>query len=276
MTLELKTFKCNTLAVLTRYPEDARLTDDPQGAFMAVAARPHGRVPIYRRVPGLETVPYICLRICVCPPSRVCPPSASAHRLRLPTGGGMTIVAAHALRTAARSYVDEQASANAARSSCHCRGYSSPRLQTYVFDGSAFMTTSPDRIPPSRESIGAELLDDAALARDTMALLSRYVQFDTTNPPGAELAAAQWLRDQIIARGITTDITVFEPAAGRGLVVARIPGSEPLKPLVINHHIDVVAAIRGVDASALQRRSRTATSGDAGRWTQRIWGSSFC
>ena len=48
--------------------------------------------------------------------------------------------------------------------------------------------------------------------------------------------------DQIIARGITTDITVFEPAAGRGLVVARIPGSEPLKPLVINHHIDVVAA----------------------------------
>ncbi len=104
------------------------------------------------------------------------------------------------------------------------------------------MTISPDRKPPSRESIGAELLDDAALARDAMALLSRYVQFDTTNPPGAELAAAQWLRDQIVARGVTSDVAVFEPAAGRGLVVARIPGSEPLKPLVINHHIDVVAA----------------------------------
>ena len=94
------------------------------------------------------------------------------------------------------------------------------------------MATSPD----------LDRLDDAAMARDAMALLSRYVQFDTTNPPGDELAAARWLRDQIIARGITTDITVFEPAAGRGLVVARIPGSEPLKPLVINHHIDVVAA----------------------------------
>ena len=94
------------------------------------------------------------------------------------------------------------------------------------------MATSPDR----------DRLDDAALARDAMALLSRYVQFDTTNPPGAELAAAHWLRDQIVARGVASEVTVFEPAAGRGLVMARIPGSEPLKPLVINHHIDVVAA----------------------------------
>ena len=104
------------------------------------------------------------------------------------------------------------------------------------------MTTSPDRMPPSREGIGIELFDDAALRRDALATLSRYVQFNTTNPPGAELAAAHWLRDQIIARGITTDVTVFEPAVGRGLVLARIPGSEPLKPLVLNHHIDVVAA----------------------------------
>jgi acetylornithine deacetylase/succinyl-diaminopimelate desuccinylase-like protein len=29
---------------------------------------------------------------------------------------------------------------------------------------------------------------------------------------------------------------------GRGLVIARIPGAEPLKPLMINHHMDVVAA----------------------------------
>jgi acetylornithine deacetylase/succinyl-diaminopimelate desuccinylase-like protein len=94
------------------------------------------------------------------------------------------------------------------------------------------MTTSPDR----------DRLDDAALARDAMALLSRYVQFDTTNPPGAEFAAAHWLRDQIVARGVASEVTVFEPAAGRGLVMARVPGSEPLKPLVINHHIDVVAA----------------------------------
>ena len=54
MTIELKTFQKNTLAVLAKYLEQARLTDDPQAAFLAVARDPHGRVPIYRRVPGLE------------------------------------------------------------------------------------------------------------------------------------------------------------------------------------------------------------------------------
>jgi acetylornithine deacetylase/succinyl-diaminopimelate desuccinylase-like protein len=72
--------------------------------------------------------------------------------------------------------------------------------------------------------------------------MSRYVQFDTTNPPGNELPAALWLRDQLTARGITREVTIHEPAPGRGLVLARIAGAEPLKPLLINHHIDVVAA----------------------------------
>ena len=48
--------------------------------------------------------------------------------------------------------------------------------------------------------------------------------------------------DQLVAHGITRDVAVHEPAPGRGLVLARIPGSEPLRPLLINHHMDVVAA----------------------------------
>lgn len=87
MPIELKTFQKNTLAVLTRYLEQTRLTDDPESAFVSVAHDPHGRVPVYRRVPGLEDVPYVCLR--------------------LPTGGGKTIVAAHAIRVAARSYIEK-------------------------------------------------------------------------------------------------------------------------------------------------------------------------
>ncbi len=88
MTIELKTFQTNTLVVLARYLEQARLTDDPESAFLAVAHDPYGRVPRYRRVPGLESVPYVCLR--------------------LPTGGGKTIVAAHAIRVAARSYIEKE------------------------------------------------------------------------------------------------------------------------------------------------------------------------
>ena len=85
-------------------------------------------------------------------------------------------------------------------------------------------------------------VDDEALRQDAIATMSRYVQFDTTNPPGNELPAAEWLRDQIILRRITRDVTVHQPFPGRGLVIARILGAEPLKPLMINHHMDVVAA----------------------------------
>ncbi|MCK7503330.1 MAG: M20/M25/M40 family metallo-hydrolase [Desulfobacterales bacterium] len=85
-------------------------------------------------------------------------------------------------------------------------------------------------------------MDEQKISEDAVATMSRYVQFDTTNPPGNEMQAALWLRDQLVNRKITSDIKIHEPVAGRGLVVARIAGTENLKPLMINHHIDVVAA----------------------------------
>src|SRR5512136_1680344 len=85
-------------------------------------------------------------------------------------------------------------------------------------------------------------MDEEALRTDAVATMSRYVQFDTTNPPGNEMPAAEWLGDQIRTRGITRDVTIDEPAPGRGLLLARVPGSEPLKALVVNHHMDVVPA----------------------------------
>ena len=81
-----------------------------------------------------------------------------------------------------------------------------------------------------------------AIREDAVATMSRYVKFDTTNLPGNEMPAAEWLTDQLRDRGITRDVIVHEPAPGRGLVLGRIAGSEPLKPLLINHHMDVVAA----------------------------------
>jgi acetylornithine deacetylase/succinyl-diaminopimelate desuccinylase-like protein len=81
-------------------------------------------------------------------------------------------------------------------------------------------------------------MDEETIRADAVATLSRYVQFDTTNPPGNEMRTAVWLREQLI----TKDVAIHEPAPGRGLVLARILGSEPLKPLLLNHHMDVVAA----------------------------------
>ena len=77
---------------------------------------------------------------------------------------------------------------------------------------------------------------------DAGATMSRYVQFDTTNPPGNEVVAAEWLKEQVIGRGITTDVTLHESAPGRAALIGRIAGEENLKPLVLNHHIDVVPA----------------------------------
>jgi acetylornithine deacetylase/succinyl-diaminopimelate desuccinylase-like protein len=90
----------------------------------------------------------------------------------------------------------------------------------------------------------------AAIGKDAAATLSRYLQFDTTNPPGNEMAAAQWLETQLVERGITDQVTLYEPTPGRAMLLGRIAGSEPpvvsdvepLKPLVLNHHIDVVPA----------------------------------
>lgn len=75
---------------------------------------------------------------------------------------------------------------------------------------------------------------------DALTFLSRYIQFDTSHRN--ELAAAEWLAGQVRALGITDDVTLHEPGPGRGLVVARIAGREPLPPLLLNHHIDVVGA----------------------------------
>lgn len=78
--------------------------------------------------------------------------------------------------------------------------------------------------------------------QDAASTLSHYVQFDTTNPPGNEAAAAAWLKAELIRRGITDDVIIYEPAPRRAVLVGRIAGSDSLDPLILNHHMDVVPA----------------------------------
>ncbi len=61
-----------------------------------------------------------------------------------------------------------------------------------------------------------------AVQEDALATMSRYVQFDTTNPPGNEMAAAEWLRDQLVNRGITQDVVIHDPRWAR-------PGDRPYR-----------------------------------------------
>jgi acetylornithine deacetylase/succinyl-diaminopimelate desuccinylase-like protein len=84
-------------------------------------------------------------------------------------------------------------------------------------------------------------LDYAKLTREAAALLSKYVQIDTTNPPGNELPAAKLLREKFLEDGIPA--TVWEPQPGRGIVAARLHGGgHHTKALVLLSHLDVVRA----------------------------------
>ena len=87
MDIRLKDFQKTTLDKLKEFLEKTRLVGDPAEAFVAAVHSPDGRVPVYQKQEGLERVPYVCLR--------------------LPTGGGKTIVGAYAIRTAAQSYIEK-------------------------------------------------------------------------------------------------------------------------------------------------------------------------
>ena len=75
---------------------------------------------------------------------------------------------------------------------------------------------------------------------EAVSLLSRYIQIDTTNPPGNEIRAAQFLKEVFDREGI--EVRILESAPGRASVYARLRGDGSRKALVLLHHMDVVPA----------------------------------
>jgi acetylornithine deacetylase/succinyl-diaminopimelate desuccinylase-like protein len=89
-------------------------------------------------------------------------------------------------------------------------------------------------------SARADDLDWPALEREAVELTSRYLQLDTTNPPGNEALGAGFFRALFEGAGIET--RVFESAPGRANVVARLAGDGSKPSVVLMHHMDVVPA----------------------------------
>lgn len=84
---------------------------------------------------------------------------------------------------------------------------------------------------------------DGALRDVAAALLSRAIQYDTTNPPGAERPLAEYLaavleRAEIEARVIPLPAE----SSPRAALWARVPGRGQRPPLVLLSHLDVVPA----------------------------------
>ena len=90
--MQLKRYQADTLSVLRRFFEEARVAG-PKNAYEAITREPDqagrlgGYAGAYAPLRGLPDVPYVCLR--------------------LPTGGGKTILAAHAVSVARNGWVEK-------------------------------------------------------------------------------------------------------------------------------------------------------------------------
>jgi acetylornithine deacetylase/succinyl-diaminopimelate desuccinylase-like protein len=84
--------------------------------------------------------------------------------------------------------------------------------------------------------------DFNAAHRENVTNLQRFVQIDTTNPPGNESKAATFLKTILDREGIPAEIV--EKVPGRGNLVARLKGNGKKKPLLLMGHTDVVGVER--------------------------------
>jgi acetylornithine deacetylase/succinyl-diaminopimelate desuccinylase-like protein len=76
------------------------------------------------------------------------------------------------------------------------------------------------------------------IQEETLQHFQALVQFDTSDPPGNEQPAAEYLKQVLEKEGIPTETFALEPR--RPNVVARLKGNGSKRPLLIMGHTDVV------------------------------------
>ena len=77
---------------------------------------------------------------------------------------------------------------------------------------------------------------------ETLTHFRALLQFDTSDPPGRELPAAEYLRDVLEAEGIAVELLATDPA--RPNVVARLEGTGEQEPLLIMAHTGLARLAR--------------------------------
>jgi acetylornithine deacetylase/succinyl-diaminopimelate desuccinylase-like protein len=85
--------------------------------------------------------------------------------------------------------------------------------------------------------------DWTALEQETLRHYQTLLRMDTSNPPGNERIAAEYIKRVLDAEGIPAELRAGDP--NRSNVVARLKGNGRKRPLLIMGHTDVVT----VDAS---------------------------
>src|SRR5262245_40204527 len=90
------------------------------------------------------------------------------------------------------------------------------------------LTQGPARFQP----------DWPGLESETMAHFQALLRFDTTDPPGGEEPASQYIKQVLEKEGIPAQIFSLEPR--RTNVVARLKGNGRKRPLLMMGHTDTV------------------------------------
>jgi len=96
--------------------------------------------------------------------------------------------------------------------------------------------------PASAQQLPAAPAAAAARNVEAMTFLTALVKIDTSNPPGDEIKAANYIKSVLDKEGIPSEI--FESAPGRANLVARLKGNGTKKPLMLMGHLDVVGVER--------------------------------
>ena len=82
------------------------------------------------------------------------------------------------------------------------------------------------------------MIDWPAVHREALEIFVRYLQIDTSNPPGNEKPAARYLGSLCEAEGIAVEY--IETAPNREIMVARLSGDGSKRPIMLCNHTDVV------------------------------------
>ena len=81
-------------------------------------------------------------------------------------------------------------------------------------------------------------IDWTAAERETLEHFQALLRFNTSDPPGNERPAAEYLKQVLEREGIATKVFELEP--NRLNVVARLKGNGSKRPLLLMGHTDVV------------------------------------
>ena len=113
--------------------------------------------------------------------------------------------------------------------------------------GSSCLSAAAHRLlavapPPGKaKTASAGSVDFAAAGAEAIAMLQKYLQIDTTNPPGNEKLGAEYLAGILRKNGISA--TIYDTGeANRACVYARLKGTGKKRAVVLLNHIDVVPA----------------------------------